>query len=315
MMLKTFMVGATWNHEARHRATKITHSLSVAPMYLLYKDHKLWTDEMGGVPPTRPVCSAGGGQNDHLSEGVSQLLEPVANVKETGMEVTSTPDIVSVISEVNKMDLKLEDVDLGQVDTEMDELAGGRQEEIDLAQVDIEIENEATYSTAPILQTEPVKIKTSAKRNMQDNINLLQARWVGEINNDIQLALNNLAKEDDQDGVIKEDVLEWLASRRDSMIVEEAWEKVAEVENEIDSLHIPEDNHNQMVLQRFVELLVEHARVWHMEDTEDISEDASETSWTNDDWQEMDSPSLGEVPDLPNMMGNKSEQYEDSFSS
>ena len=74
MMLKTFMVGATWSHEARHRATKITHSLSVAPMYLLYKDHKLWTVEMGGVPPTRPVCSAGGGQNDHLSEGVSQLL-------------------------------------------------------------------------------------------------------------------------------------------------------------------------------------------------------------------------------------------------
>ena len=67
---------------------------------------------------------------------------------------------------------------------------------------------------------------------------------------------------------------------------------MAEVENEIVSLDIPEDNHNQMVHQRFVELLVEHARVWHMEDTEDISEDASETSWTNDDWQEMESPSL-----------------------
>ena len=85
------------------------------------------------------------------------------------------------------------------------------------------------------------------------------------------------------------------------MVVEEAWEKVAEVETEIDSLNLPEDNQNQMVLQRFVELLVEHARVWHMDDTEDISEDASETSWTNDDWQDMDSPSLGEVPDLPNM--------------
>ena len=99
------------------------------------------------------------------------------------------------------------------------------------------------------------------------------------------------------------------------MIVEEAWEKVAEVETEIGSLNLPEDNHNQMVLQRFVELLVEHARVWNMDDTEDISEDASETSWTKDDWQEMDSPSLGEVPDLPNMMGNKSEQYEDRYSS
>ena len=116
------------------------------------------------------------------------------------------------------------DVDLNQVDTEMDDLETDRQEEIDLAQVDIAIENEATYSTAPVLQPEPVKNKTSAKRNMQDNINLLQARWVGEVNKDIQLALNNLAEEDDQDGVIKEDMLDWLASRRDSMIVEEAWE-------------------------------------------------------------------------------------------
>ena len=128
---------------------------------------------MGGVPPTRPVCLAGGGQTNHLSKGVSQLLEPVANVKETGMEVTSTPDMVNVITEVNKKDLKLDDEDLGIVDTEMDELARGRQEEIDLAQDAIEIENEATYSTAPILQPEPVKNKTSAKRNMQDNINLL----------------------------------------------------------------------------------------------------------------------------------------------
>ena len=67
-------------------------------MYLLFKDHKLWTVEMGGAPPTRPVCSAGSGQNDHMSENVSLLLEPVANTKETGMEVTSTPNMVSVIT-------------------------------------------------------------------------------------------------------------------------------------------------------------------------------------------------------------------------
>ena len=66
-----------------------------------------------------------------------------------------------------------------------------------------------------------------------------------------------------------------------------------------------------MILQHFVELLVEHARVWHMDETDDISEDASETSWTNDEWQDMDSPSLGEVPEIPNMMGDRSERYED----
>jgi hypothetical protein len=102
-----------------------------------------------------------------------------------------------------------------------------------------------------------------------------------------------------------------LANRRDIMIVEEAWEKVAEVEIEIDSANLAEDNNQQMILQHFVELLVEHARLWHMEQTEDISEDAIETSWTNDEWQDMDSPSLGEAPEIPNMMGDRSERYED----
>ena len=85
MLLKTFMVGAQWGHEARHRATKITHSLSVAPLYLMFKDHKGWSVSLGGPPPTRPVASAGKGQNDHLSETVSQVLEPVANMYEGGM--------------------------------------------------------------------------------------------------------------------------------------------------------------------------------------------------------------------------------------
>ena len=79
MILKTFNVGASWNHQARIRATKLTHSLSVAPLYLLYKDRKGWTVDTGGPPPTRPVASAGGGQDDHFSETVSQCLEPVAN--------------------------------------------------------------------------------------------------------------------------------------------------------------------------------------------------------------------------------------------
>ena len=71
MLLKIFMVGANWGHEDRVRATKIIHSLSVAPLYLLYKDHKGWTLEMGGAPPSRPVASAGSGQNDHFSENVT----------------------------------------------------------------------------------------------------------------------------------------------------------------------------------------------------------------------------------------------------
>ena len=116
---------------------------------------------------------------------------------------------------------------------------------------------------------------------MQDNINLLKARWSGEVNEDIQVALYKLTEQDNPEGLVKEDLLDWLASMRDIMIVEEVWEKVAEVEIEIDSVNLAEDNNQQMILQHFVELLVEHARVWHMDETEDISEDASETSETS----------------------------------
>ena len=65
MILKMFMVGSTWSHEHRTRAKKIAHSLSVAPMYILFNDHKGWTVNLGGAPPSRPVASAG---SQHLEE-------------------------------------------------------------------------------------------------------------------------------------------------------------------------------------------------------------------------------------------------------
>ena len=45
MLLKTFLVGESHGHYERIRNLKITHSLSVAPLYLLFKDHKGWTLE------------------------------------------------------------------------------------------------------------------------------------------------------------------------------------------------------------------------------------------------------------------------------
>ena len=65
--------GASWNHQARNTATKFTHSLSV------YKDKKGWTVETGGALPTPPEATLGGGQDDHLSERVSQVLKPIVN--------------------------------------------------------------------------------------------------------------------------------------------------------------------------------------------------------------------------------------------
>ena len=72
---------------------------------------------MGGPPPTRPVASAGGGQIDHLSETVSIVLEPVAGEWSGGMESNSTPDFVIRIVNLNKKNIKVEDIDIEEVDS------------------------------------------------------------------------------------------------------------------------------------------------------------------------------------------------------
>ena len=49
------------------------------------------------------------------------MLEPVANKWKGGMEVQSTPDMVSLVEELNDGDLELEDIDLQEVDRALDE--------------------------------------------------------------------------------------------------------------------------------------------------------------------------------------------------
>ena len=124
MLMKTLMVGKDWGHQDRTRSTKITHSLAVAPMYILFKDHKLWSVDMGTAPPSRPVASAGSGANDNMSETVSQALEPVANMWRGGMEANSTCDLVDKVENLNEInkDKKLEEIDLGEIDAELDRL-------------------------------------------------------------------------------------------------------------------------------------------------------------------------------------------------
>ena len=120
MLVKVFMVGANQKHHSRIRALRITHSLSVAPLYLLFKDHKGWTLDTGTAAPTRPVVSAGSGQNDHLSELISQALEPVANTWKGGMEVPSTGAFLDKINTINDQGLGFEEVDLEEIDNAME---------------------------------------------------------------------------------------------------------------------------------------------------------------------------------------------------
>ena len=63
MLAKTFKLGQTWDQVERVRETLINGSMAVCPMYLLYKDHKGWKWEDGGVPPTRPIASGNQGMN------------------------------------------------------------------------------------------------------------------------------------------------------------------------------------------------------------------------------------------------------------
>ena len=120
MLIKIFRIGDAHSHYDRIRSLKLTWSLSVAPLYLLFKDHKGWSLETGSAPPSRPVVSAGSGQNDHWSEVISEVIEPVVKTWERGMEAQSTGDLVSKVIKINEMDLGLEEVDLEQVDKELD---------------------------------------------------------------------------------------------------------------------------------------------------------------------------------------------------
>ena len=169
------MVGAAWGHEDRTRATKITHSLSVAPLYLLYKDHKGWTVDMGGSPPSRPVASAGSGQNDNFSEVASIMLEPVANQWKGGMEAQSTPDMVSLIEELNEGELRLEDIDLQEVDRLLDEKDKVLNGEMD------EQHAEVNTLVGHCDTDEPGEMEKSAKQDMRALTDILvgklKLRW------------------------------------------------------------------------------------------------------------------------------------------
>ena len=102
MLCKIFKIGSDWQHEGRVRETMVNNSLAVAPLYLLYKDHKGWTWERGTPPPTRPVASGNRGMNLHLSEVVSSILEPVANTMPDTAEVISCEDMKSRWDRLNE---------------------------------------------------------------------------------------------------------------------------------------------------------------------------------------------------------------------
>ena len=258
MMLKMFNVGANWGHEDRTRATKITHSLSVAPLYLLYKDHKGWSVQMGGAPPSRPVASAGSGQNDHYSEMASQLLEPVANQWKGGMEAQSTPDMVHLVEELNDGDLELESIDLEEIDRELDNL-------------DRVANNENEKEASDTLvghrpQNVPDKIKTTAKQDVeaqqyQFKISAIKMRWENNARYKGKSVAGNIL-ETIWEGKSKpveicNNLIDYLYSRNDDQVLEDAWEMLEEYDK-VWEVHGGEDGFEE-ILTRIIELFLELA--------------------------------------------------------
>ena len=101
MMIKIFKIGSNWNHQDRIRETMINDSLTVCPVSLLMKDHKKWDRKSNKPPPTRHVAGGHVGMNLHMSEILSDILEPIVENIPGGEEVISTEDFLARIDELN----------------------------------------------------------------------------------------------------------------------------------------------------------------------------------------------------------------------
>ena len=85
----------------RMQENLIDHGLEVPKMKILIKDHKQWSPGSETSPPSRPVVNGRAGYNAHLSEILSQILEPIA-VEMTGAEIDNSEEALAAFEQVNK---------------------------------------------------------------------------------------------------------------------------------------------------------------------------------------------------------------------
>ena len=102
MIIKFCKIGKQWNHGDRVRSTMVNNSLTLCPMYLTYKDHKGWKGENNTPPPTRPIAGGNTGMNIHISEALSEILEPLVDAHSGGNEVISTEDVKARMELLNE---------------------------------------------------------------------------------------------------------------------------------------------------------------------------------------------------------------------
>ena len=102
MCIKMFKIGKGWGHTDRVRETMLGEGVAVCPVSLLFKDHKGWKNGSTSVPPTRHVAGGHRGMNLHLSEVLSDILEPLVGTIQEGVEVISTEDLLARVDSLNK---------------------------------------------------------------------------------------------------------------------------------------------------------------------------------------------------------------------
>ena len=78
----------------------IVSGVDIPEMSLLVKDHKIWQRESDIPVPTRPVVSGNVNINTHLSELISEILEPIALELE-GNEIQSSEEALARIDSLN----------------------------------------------------------------------------------------------------------------------------------------------------------------------------------------------------------------------
>ena len=77
-------------------------SSQIPEMSLLIKDHKEWKEDDNKPIPSRPVLSGNNCLNTHLSELLSEVLEPITT-RIGGAEVTSSEEAINKITSLNEL--------------------------------------------------------------------------------------------------------------------------------------------------------------------------------------------------------------------
>ena len=224
------------------------------------------------------------------------------------MEVTSTPDMVSVITDINGRERDIIEEDLAEVDKELDMMETQFNEELEQVDKEMDEMSDATYSDNT---DQTSRSDENTKSNMRACRDLLHLRWEKMEESKVKDAIKEFTGEEGDE--FHEQLMEWLATREDENILDEAMEKIEECEN------MMLNESDKLVLSGFVRVVTELAVRWQddldrvgqskttfLKAGKDVSQENAydDLEWT-DVWQEIKSPVLvekgGEYSNMMNM--------------